>query len=211
MKILLIRHGETEWNVERVFRGRKDIPLSKIGRKQAELLGKYLRDIDINVVYSSPLKRALETAEYIVEYHDKPVEIIVDDDLIDINYGSWEGKSEDEVKEIYGELYEEWINNPHLVKFPNGESLEDVRSRLMRFIGKIVRGIEGNIAIVSHRVVLKVMICMLLGLDNSKFWNIRIDCGGITIFEYKDNKFILVKHNDISYLSETPSQKLSDF
>lgn len=211
MMIILIRHGETKWNIEKIFRGRMDIPLSDVGIKQAELLGKYLSKVDINAIYSSPLKRAFETAKYIVKYHCKPIEIIVDDDLTDISYGFWEGKSEEEVKENYGELYREWINNPHNVKFPNGESLSDVRSRLTRFLKKITSKSNGNIAIVSHRVVLKVLICMLLDLDDSKFWNIRIDCGGITIFEYIDEKFILVKHNDTSYLSELPSQRLSDF
>jgi len=126
LRIFLIRHGETEWNVKGVFRGRIDVPLSSVGVKQAEFLGKYLSGVDFEAIYSSPLKRALETAMAIARFQRGKV----DDRLIDICYGDWKGKFEDEIKVAYPKLYYEWLRNPHKVKFPRGEGLSDVRLRL---------------------------------------------------------------------------------
>ena len=207
----MIRHGETEWNVKGVFRGRIDIPLSDLGVRQAEFLGSYLSEVDFEVIYSSPLKRAFDTAMAISKFQRGRVDVIVDDRLIDICYGDWEGRFEDEVRVAYPDLYFEWLRNPHKVKFPGGESLGDVRLRLQNFINHLVINHRGNVAVVSHRVVCKVLICMLLGLDDSKFWNVRIDCGGITIFDYDNGVFILVKHNDTSYFSGMQSHRLRDF
>ena len=207
-KIILIRHGETEWNVNEVFRGRIDIELNETGMKQAQLLAKYLSDVKMDAVYSSPLKRALKTAEMIASYHKIRVEIAPG--LIDFDYGKWQGLPHQEVKDKYKELYAEWIENPYRVKIPAGESLDDVRERATGVVDNVIRH-EGTVALVSHRVVNKVLICALLGLDNSHFWNIKQDNCGITIFTYKNGRFILTKHNDTSYLKPLHKTPLSDF
>jgi broad specificity phosphatase PhoE len=211
LRLFLIRHGETEWNVKGVFRGRVDVPLSDVGVKQAEALGNYLSEVDFEAIYSSPLKRSLDTAMAIARFQKRRVDVIADERLIDISYGDWEGKLEDEVKKAYPDLYSGWLRNPHKVKFPRGESLSDVRLRLQNFINHLTSTHRGNVAVVSHRVICKVLICMLLGLDDSKFWNVRIDCGGITIFDYDNGAFTLVKHNDTSYFSGMQSHRLRDF
>jgi len=210
MRLYLIRHGETKYNVEKIFRGRLDISLSDLGVEHAESLGKYLSKINFEIIFSSPLRRALETANIISKHQRGNIKVEVDEDLIDISYGEWEGKREGEVKRLYPKLYREWHLNPHRVRFPNGESLQDVKVRLEKFIEKVTSKFKGEIAIVSHRVVLKILICMLLGLNISHFWNIRIDCGGITIFDY-DGRFILYRHNDTSYLNGLSGHELIDF
>jgi probable phosphoglycerate mutase len=208
LEIMLIRHGETEWNVGEVFRGRADIKLNETGRKQAELLARNLSDRALDAVYSSPLKRALETAEAIAHYHGLDVQIAPG--LIDFDYGEWQGLSHQEVRERYGELYREWVSRPDKVKMPAGESLDEVRERALSVVEEVVAKHEGSVVLVSHRVVNKVLICALLGLDNSHSWNIRQDTCGLTSFTYEDERFILTKHNDTSYLgiSKTP---LGDF
>ena len=207
-EILLVRHGETEWNVEEIFRGRIDIELNETGLKQAELLAKYLREIKIDAVYSSPLTRALKTTDVIAHYHGLAVQIAPG--LIDFDYGEWQGLSHQEVRNRYRELYAKWINHPHQVKMVAGESLDEVRNRVMGVVETVIAKYEGSVVLVSHRVVNKVLICALLGLDNSHFWNIRQDTCGITSFTYENERFILTKHNDTSYLgvSKTP---LGDF
>jgi phosphoserine phosphatase len=97
--IKLIRHGDTDWNVEQIFRGRADVELNETGIKQAELLGKYLEFVPIEAVYSSPLKRALKTAEIIASFHN--IDIAPCRELIDFDYGEWQGLSQDTVKERY--------------------------------------------------------------------------------------------------------------
>ena len=206
-EIILVRHGETEWNVAEVFRGRIDIELNETGIKQAELLAEYLHNIKIDAIYSSPLKRALKTAEIIASYHKLAVEIAPG--LIDFDYGNWQGLAHQQVKDKYKELYAEWINSPHQAKIPAGESLNDVRKRTMAVVAKVTARYKGIVVLVSHRVVNKVLICALLGLDNSHFWNIRQDMCGITTFIYEKGRFILTEHNNTSFL--TRKTRLSDF
>ncbi len=207
--IILARHGETEWNVTEVFRGRIDVELNEAGVKQAELLAEYLSHSKIDAVYSSPLKRALKTAEMIAGYHKLGVEIAPG--LIDFNYGDWQGLPHQEVRDKYKELYAEWTENPHQIKMPAGESLSDVRERAIGVVDSVTAKYTGTIVLVSHRVVNKVLICALLGLDNSHFWNIRLDTCGITTFAYERGQFILAEHNNTSYLQPLQQAPLGDF
>ena len=208
-EIIIARHGQTKWNVGEVFRGRIDIELDEIGEKQAELLAEYLSGRKIDTVYSSPLKRALKTAEAIASYHQLEVEITPG--LIDFSYGEWQGLSHQEVKDRYQELYAEWITNPHQAKMPDGESLEDVRKRVLAVVDEVTAKYAGTVILVAHRVVNKVLICALLGLDNSHFWNIRQDTCGITTFTYENGRFILTEHNNTSYLEPLQKTPSSDF
>ena len=208
-EIILARHGETQWNVEEIFRGRIDVELNETGIKQAELLAEHLSDSKIDAIYSSPLKRALQTAEIITDYHKLNIEVAPG--LIDLDFGKWQGLPHQEVKDKYKELHTEWTNSPDKVKIPSGESLNDVRKRAIAVVDNVIARYERTVVLVSHRVVNKVLICALLGLDNSHFWNIRQDTGGITTFTYENTKFILTKHNDTSYLKPIQKAPLSDF
>lgn len=208
-EIILARHGETQWNVEEVFRGRIDVELNENGIKQAELLAGYLSNLKIDSIYSSPLKRALKTAELIANHHE--LEVKIAPGLIDFDYGEWQGLPHQEVKDKYKELYAEWLSHPDKVKMPGGESLNDVRERAMDVVSDAITKYEGTIVLVSHRVVNKVLICALLGLDNSHFWNIRQDTGGITTFACEDGRFILTEHNNTSFLKPIQKTPLGDF
>ena len=94
---------------------------------------------------------------------------------------------------------------------PDGESLDDVRERTLAVVNEVTSRYKGTVVMVSHRVVNKVLICALLGLDNSHFWNIKLDTCGITGFTYEKGRFILTKHNDTSYLKSINRVPLSDF
>ena len=209
IKIILVRHGETEWNVAEIFRGRIDIELNETGIRQAELLAEYLSKIKLDAIYSSPLKRALKTAEIIASNHKLDVAIATG--LIDFNFGKWQGLSHQEVKDKYKELYTVWTNHPDRVKMVDGESLDDVRKRAIGVVTDVIAKYEGTVVLVSHRVVNKVLICALLGLDNSHFWNIKQDTCGISTFTYENEQFILTKHNDTSYLEPIGKATPSDF
>jgi broad specificity phosphatase PhoE len=208
-EIILARHGETEWNVEEVFRGRIDIELNRTGLKQAELLAEYLSGQEIEAVYSSPLKRALNTAEAVARRHRLNVE--TSPGLIDGDFGRWQGLSLREVKNKYEKLYEQWAASPQLVKIPGGESLDEVRERALKVVNEVIAKHSGVVVLVAHRVVNKVLICALLGLDNSHFWNIRQDIGGTTFFSHQNGRFVLTRHNDTSYLRPLKKAELRDF
>ncbi len=210
VEIILTRHGETDWNTAEIFRGRADVDLNETGLKQAELLGEYLSGEKIDFVYSSPLKRAVQTAEAIAQPHTLDVNTV--QNLIDFDYGEWQGLAHREVRDKYPELYQDWLDTPEQVRIPGGESLEDVRSRAMPFVeDAVMRCREGRIVFVSHRVVNKVLICALLGLGNAHFWNVRLDTGGISRFNCGDGRVVLISHNDTSYLKPVQSIPPGDF
>ncbi len=204
--VYLVRHGQTAWNREEVFRGRADIPLNESGRKEALLTGKYLRGVGVDSLYSSPLSRAIETAEAIARYQREEVRIL--EGLIDIDFGGWQGISHEVVRERYAELYRQWKDAPHLVRFPEGESLEEVRERALGAIHGLVRDHAGEILVmVSHRVVNKIVICGLLGLDNSHFWQIGQDTGCINVLEFGEG-FTLRCLNDTSHLRTIEGERV---
>jgi broad specificity phosphatase PhoE len=208
-EIILVRHGETEWNVGEIFRGRIDIDLNETGRKQAELLGEYLSESKIEAVYSGPLKRALNTAQAIARYHHLEAQTAAG--LNDLDFGQWQGLSLREVREKYKEAYAEWANHPERVKLPGGETLGDVRERAVKVVNEVIARHNGTVVLVSHRVVNKVLICALLGLDDSHFWNIRLDTCGLTTFTYENGRFVLARHNDASFLKPLKKERLADF
>jgi broad specificity phosphatase PhoE len=197
--VYLVRHGQTAWNREEVFRGRADIALNETGREEALLAGQYLKKVAVNAIYSSPLSRAVETAEVIARYQDKKV--LISDGLIDIDFGQWQGVSHEVVMERYGELYRQWKDNPHMVRFPGGETLEEVRERALRAVDEILlEHSDETLVMVSHRVVNKTLVCGLLGLDNSHFWKIGQDTACINVLEFGEG-FTLRCLNDTSHLA----------
>jgi broad specificity phosphatase PhoE len=206
---ILVRHGETEWNRQEIFRGRIDIDLNDTGRRQAELLAKHLSKAKLDAVYSSPLKRATETAERIAHYQELEVQIA--SGLIDFDYGEWQGLPKEAVKTKYPELYTQWLENPHQVKIPAGESLDNVTERALITVNEAIARYPGTVVLVSHRVVNKVLICALLGLDNSRFWHIKQDTASMTTFTYENGRFILTEHNITAYLNPLGKAPLSDF
>jgi len=208
-QIIVARHGETEWNASEIFRGRRDIGLNETGIKQAELLGNYLTDLRIEAIYSSPLKRALDTARSVAKHHN--LNVNVNPGLMDFNYGAWEGLTHQVVKDKYRELYTRWLKEPHLVNIPEGENLGEVRERAKSLLDRVVSKHSGLVVLVSHRVVNKVMMCSMLGLENSHFWDIKQDLGGITVFEHESGRYKLIKHNDTSYLNQIQKHTLDDF
>ena len=195
--------------MDKIYGGRSDVDLDDVGTRLAELLGKYLSTHGLAAVYSSPLKRALETAHIIARY--QKIDVQIAENLVDFDYGEWQCLSEQEVKRLYPALLKEWHNNPHKVRMPGGESLEDVRKRAIEVIKDILSNYQGSVILVAHRVVNKVLICFLLGLDNSHFWNIKQDVSGITVFNYLDGRYVLTRHNDTSHLKELRRPVFEDF
>ncbi len=209
MDIILARHGETEWNVGEVFRGRADIDLNETGRKQDGLLGEYLTDTKIEAIYSSPLKRALNTAGSIAQRHSLGAKIAPG--LNDLDFGEWEGLSVGEVRGGYPDLFALWANHPEEVRLPGGETLNDVSRRAVEVVNEAVATYAGVVVLVTHRVVIKVLVCALLGLDNTRFWNIMVDTCGLTTFRHDRGRFVLIRHNDNSFLKPLKKKQLADF
>jgi len=206
--VYLVRHGQTAWNKEEIFRGRTDVPLDETGLKQAELAGQYFKGIEIHAIYSSPLSRAWQTAQKIAQIQTVKVEPL--EGILDMSFGDWEGHAHQEIRKMDNETYRQWVESPHLVKLPGGESLDDVRGRVMAALEEVLRKhSEKTIVLVSHRVVCKVMICTILGLDNSHFWQIAQDTTAINLIQYKKGKYILSLMNETCHLKALKEERVT--
>ena len=201
LHIFLIRHGRTEWNKKKIFRGHIDIPLDEVGRNQADATGSFLRNINLTVIYSSPLKRALETAQIIKKYQNNSVEIVPYPGFLDLNYGEWEGKTYEKVKRSYPELYQMWEKEPNRVKIPKGETLWEAKRRSWQALREVISKHQGYVGIVSHRVINKLIICSILGIDESGFWKIKQDPCCINIIECHNGRFTILRLNDTCHIS----------
>jgi broad specificity phosphatase PhoE len=208
--ILLIRHGETDWNKEQVFRGKSDVPLNQTGLSQARAVGKALEEIAIDAIYASPLARALETARVLAE--GRHVTIRAEEGLSDVDFGLWQGMSKENVKRDYPDLYDTWLTAPQLVTLPRGETLLEVQKRSMAAVQRAIDSNPGKtIAIVSHRVVAKVILCGVLGLDLSRFWHVKQDTCAINRFEYEQGSYFLTLLNDTCHLKGLAGASAVDF
>jgi broad specificity phosphatase PhoE len=200
LELIIVRHGETAWNAGDVFRGRVHIPLSERGLKQADLLGQFLSKKKLNAVYCSPLERAVQTAQPVAQKQNLTAQVM--NNLNDLDFGEWEGLPVKEVKLRFKEAYEFWLQRPDIAPIPKGESLDDAKKRVLNALAEIMTAHkEGSVAIVTHRVITKVLECALLGLDNSHFWQIDQDTCGVTTFVHNGHFFVLKHHNDISFLN----------
>ncbi len=198
-EIYLIRHGQTDWNREEIFRGRADRPLNEAGGWEAAAIGRALANVTVDFIYSSPLIRAQETARPIASAHGLKITPLAG--IIDIDYGDWQGLSHEQAKEQYPELYRKWRDHPERVEFPGGESLSLVRERAMSAFKEVVAGHPGQSGVVvSHRVVNKVILCALLGLDNSHFWEIKQDTAAINIIRCENKGTVIQVLNDTCHL-----------
>ena len=181
------------------FRGRADLALDETGRRQAEAAALRLKGEQIAAIYSSPLKRALQTADAIAKQltlSTQPLE-----GLIDIDFGSWQGLSSEEATGQDSRLFKMWLEKPHLVRFPEGESLDIERQRVLAAVDELAsKHVDQTVILVSHTVVCRVLMCAMLGLDNSHFWQVRQDVNAINIFELRDGAPLVMSVNDTCHL-----------
>lgn len=168
--IYLIRHGLTNWSKEDYFSGVSDIPLLEEGVLQAELLSKRFSDnsIQLDTIYSSPLKRCRKTAEILSQPRTIPIQII--DAFQELNYGDWEGMSRVNVIDQYPSEYKKWSQDPFLLSTPNGESGKQLIDRVIPSLKQILKTNNGKkIAIVAHKTVNRLIICWVFGIPFKKY------------------------------------------
>lgn len=198
-RLLIVRHGQTEWNRVERFRGHIDLELNDTGLRQAEAAAARLTEWPLAAVYSSPLKRAWRTAQAIAQPTNLEVRPL--DGIIDMHFGKWEGLSLDEARQQYPDLYGVWETHPHKVQMPGGENLPQLQARAMAAVRSLMdRHPSDAIALVTHRVVCKLMVLGLLGLDSSHFWQIEQNVAAINFFDTRDGAPVAVSINDTCHL-----------
>ena len=206
-RVLLVRHGETEWNRVERFRGRTDIELNETGHRQARAVAQRLSSWQMEAIYSSPLKRALQTAQPIAQACGLEVQPL--DGIIDIEYGDCAGLSPQEFSTRHPDLFETWRDAPQEVRFPRGESLDDVRRRAWRGMDEVCSThAHGTVILVSHVVVNRVLICAALGVGNYSFWKIGQDNAAISIIEAEQAGYRLLLLNDTCHLESLSERRI---
>jgi len=190
--LYLIRHGATLNDGVKRYKGSIDVPLSEEGIEQIKkvslYLGQRLKD-QKPVVYSSPLSRALRSAEIISQvFNLKPVIV---PELRERNFGIWEGMSFDEIKERYPEEFSLWASNPLRYSPPQGESTIEVRDRVMKALKWILQpsdsSLQPDIIVVAHGGVNRIILCELLGISLENIFRIEQDHGCLNIIEFHDD------------------------
>jgi broad specificity phosphatase PhoE len=199
--ILLVRHGQTAWNRDERFRGQVDLPLDDPGLEQAEAVAQRVaRDWKPAAIYASSLQRTLQTADGIARACQ--LRTTIHDGLLDINYGAFAGLTSREAADLYPDLARAWRRTPHTVHFPGGESLADPRRRAEAALAEIVAKHPSQaVALVTHVVVCRLLLCSLLGLDNSHFWQFRLATASLSVFEVSESRSTLLRVNDTCHLA----------
>lgn len=200
--VVLVRHGQTDYNVQDRWQGFLDIPLNKNGLKQAELLAKSLKDYPIDVFISSPLNRALVTTEKVAKSHGMEI-AYTDERLREINFGDCAGLNPKEREVRFPALMELWKNRPWLVTFPNGESLLDMQYRGRLALEDAVTKYPGKtIFIGAHSFINAVVLCSILGLDTQHFPQIAQNNTCVNVLQYEDGFWKIVTMNSVAHLGK---------
>ena len=188
-RILLLRHGETDWNRQSRFQGQIDVPLNATGRQQAQQAAAFLRQTPMKRAYSSPMARPRETAELVLEHHAH-VPLIPDQGLLEIGHGLWEGKLEEEIQARWPQLLATWKAAPHQVVMPGpgGETIQQVSQRAVAAMERIAQDlVDGDTAlVVAHDAVNKAILCHLLGLSPAHIWSVKQGNGGVSVIDYPE-------------------------
>ncbi|WP_339059641.1 histidine phosphatase family protein [Fusobacterium animalis] len=205
MEIYFVRHGQTIWNVEKRFQGLSDSPLTELGITQAKLLGEKLKDIKFDKFYSTSLKRAYDTANYIKGNRKQKVEIF--DDFVEISMGDMEGIKQEDFKKLYPEQVKNFFFN-QLEYDPSsfgGESFLEVRERVIRGLNKFIELNKNyeRVLVVSHGATLKTLLHYISGKDISTLSDEAIPKNtSYTIVKYENGKFEIIDFSNTSHLEE---------
>ena len=208
--IYFVRHGQTDWNRLGVFRGRADRPLDERGLRQVERVKDALKDKGVESLFAGPLKRTIQT--FLPLAGSGKINVI--DDLVDIDYGEWQGEKKEDVKKKWPDLWDRWHSDPFSVAFPGGESLVKVQERAVAAVNQIRESV-GNaaVAVCTHRVVLKALFCSFVRAEaKTAFYTFKLDPASISIVRYMDDLPVIAGFNDTRHLEgENLSIGIQDF
>lgn len=200
MKIYITRHGETEWNILKKMQGWKNSDLTNKGTQDAIKLGKKLKNIKFSNIYSSPLGRAMDTANYIKGNRD--IEIETHEGLQEMSFGLWEGMDRDRILDLYETEHYNYWNKPHLYEPNGGESFEELFERVEKALEYIIENASGdNILIVSHAITIKAIFYIIEKHKLVNFWDIPfIEGTSLTILEVDGDNREFILEGDLSHL-----------
>lgn len=199
LRIVLVRHGETDWNRINRFQGQSNVGLNKNGKAQAEALASTLREEPLKAIYSSPITRAIETAKIINRYHNISLE--KRDGLMEMNLGDFEGLQPGDLVNGHPQFFRKWFEDPASVRMPNGETLEEVQKRAWAVVEEIAEThSEGSVLLCGHNFVNLMILCRILGLEITHFRRLHQSVGSLNIIVRIRGLYTLICINDTCHL-----------
>lgn len=200
-KVILVRHGQTAWNVAMKYQGQTDIALDDLGIRQAHWVAERLAVEAVHAVYASDLRRALHTADIIAERHRLLVTPVPD--LREIDFGDWEGLQYQAIRESWSDTFKRLFTHPDTVDIPGGESFPILQRRCAKAVQALVRRhANETIVIVSHGGSIRTILCTALDIPLRSVWNIKQDNTAVSIVEYCDERAVVTLMNDAHHVKE---------
>ncbi len=202
-RIILVRHGHVEGIKPRRFRGREDVPLTALGRSQAEATAAAIRKTwQPDAVLASPMSRCRETGTAIADACGIRIEVL--QTLNELDYGAWQWKTHDEIGRAFPDLYAKWLATPHLFRFPEGESLQDLVARASDAVRHVLRQYrDRTIVLVAHDSVCRALLTQILDQPLSAYWRLHFDPCGISEMEFVGDLPRALRINETFHLSWT--------
>lgn len=198
MKLLLVRHGQTDWNFTQRFQGHSDIPLNDTGRGQARSLAMRLSSQPFDVVYSSDLGRAFETANILAAGKG---EVKTDARLRELNFGEWEGLTYYEIEQKQPEKLATWEKDVYKNAPPNGETVEQLSKRVQCALDDLHEmHSDQTMLIVAHGGVLQSLVCQVLKLPSRMYWQFHTSPASLSEVAFYPAGAIINLWNDTSHL-----------
>ena len=197
----IVRHGQTEWNIQKKTQGQKNSSLAQMGIEQAQKLAKRLRNFDVDYIYSSDLGRTIETSNIISSHLNK--DITLDTGLREISFGDWEGLTISTIREKYSDTYKVWRTKPQEARIPGAENLIQARERILDCISKLnEKHDNSNILLVSHGMIIKILLVSLLGAELSNIYKLKQGNTSLNVIEYRDYGPVIMRVNDTTHLED---------
>jgi broad specificity phosphatase PhoE len=202
MLLTIVRHGESEWNRLNLYQGQQDSALSELGTRQVAALGAALRTASFDVIYTSPLRRAADTAAAVHAHHPQ-VPLHRESALLEISHGDWEGRPAAEIARDFPAELAEWKQRPTRSQMPNGESFSNVLKRVLDFREELQRRHHGRrVLLATHDVICKVLIADALAMPMDRINRIWVANTSVTRIDYRDDPPYLIALADAAHLAE---------
>lgn len=199
MRLLLVRHGLTDWNAAGRFQGQADIPLNEEGRKQAQALGCRLAGEKLDIIYTSDLQRALQTAQTISAACSCSVR--PDSRLREIAFGDWEGCTYEDICRRWPQASSAWEADPTRVAPPGGENLRQLAERVWSALDELLNNHKGKtVLLTAHGGALQVLLCLALDLPAERYWQFHLSPASLTDLSFYPAGVILNLLNDTCHL-----------
>jgi broad specificity phosphatase PhoE len=203
IRILIVRHGETDFNLAHRFQGRIDRPLNEEGKSQVQALALALKDEFLTAIYSSPLIRAMETAKSIKAFHPS-TPLFKEEGLTEMDLGEFDGMQANDWGSHHQEFYKTWRTTPSHLKMPGGESLAEVQIRAIDTLERITKPYPSGstLLLCSHNFVIRTIICHALGFPLDRFRDFQQDAAALNVLYKREGRLIAEVVNDVSHLNK---------